>query len=168
MSLLTSLLVGAANELIYVVPLTLIVGWLLGYQVETFQVFTTVIVAIAVSYGFSLFYAHPAPYQIQQTIVSDTPVNSFPSQHTTVLFAFALAALWQKHYTVGAAFMVLAVIVGGARVTVGYHWPIDIIGAPAATFVAIAFVAAIETYVEQLAKRGIEVEYRVRSAVGLV
>ncbi|GAA0216401.1 phosphatase PAP2 family protein [Halobaculum roseum] len=165
MSLVTSLLVGAANELIYVVPLSLIVGWLLGYRVDAFQVFTTVVVAIAVSYGFGLFFAHPAPYQVQQTIVSDTPVNSFPSQHTTVLFAFALAALWQKHYAVGTAFVALAVIVGAARVAVGYHWPIDIIGALAATIVAIAFVATIEASVEQLAENVIEVEYRVRSAV---
>jgi undecaprenyl-diphosphatase len=98
--------------------------------------------------------------------VSNTPVDSFPSQHTTVLFAFALAALWQ-HYTVGTAFMVLTVIVGAARMAAGYHWLIDIIGALAASIVAIVFVATIEAYVEQLAENVIEVEYRIRSAVSI-
>lgn len=52
---------------------------------------------------------------------------AFPSGHTTDLMAIS-AALWRDHRRASAFVAVAVLLVGMARVVVGVHWPIDILG----------------------------------------
>lgn len=54
--------------------------------------------------------------------------DSFPSDHGTVIFTFALAFLcWHRLWS-GAILMVLAVVIAWSRVYLGVHWPLDMLG----------------------------------------
>ncbi|WP_369072325.1 phosphatase PAP2 family protein, partial [Escherichia coli] len=53
---------------------------------------------------------------------------SFPSDHGTVIFTFALAFLcWHRLWS-GSLLMVLAVVIAWSRVYLGVHWPLDMLG----------------------------------------
>jgi undecaprenyl-diphosphatase len=52
---------------------------------------------------------------------------AFPSGHATFFSAIALSIFF-LHKKVGYVFMVLALIIGLARITAGVHFPIDILG----------------------------------------
>jgi len=51
--------------------------------------------------------------------------GSFPSEHTTIAFAIAMA-VFLTYQRFGGFLLVLAVIVGLARIYVGIHYPIDV------------------------------------------
>ncbi len=54
--------------------------------------------------------------------------DSFPSDHGTVIFTFALAFLcWHRLWS-GSLLMVLAVVIAWSRVYLGVHWPLDMLG----------------------------------------
>lgn len=53
--------------------------------------------------------------------------DSFPSGHTTFLVAFAVM-FWFYNRRLGILCLILATVVGLARVVSGVHWPLDIIG----------------------------------------
>ncbi|HET7322719.1 MAG TPA: hypothetical protein VFJ06_00115, partial [Halococcus sp.] len=82
-----ALLVVLAEYLVVLIPLVLVGLWLTGSRETAFFAFVTVVVSIAVSYSMGVLYSHPAPYMVSQTLVTGPPENSFPSQHTTVMFA---------------------------------------------------------------------------------
>jgi len=75
------------------------------------------------------FYYRPRPpivLSIQPLIpVPGSP--AFPSGHATVFFALAMALFFISRRW-GIWFFVSAVIIGVARVFVGVHWPLDIVG----------------------------------------
>ncbi len=52
---------------------------------------------------------------------------SFPSEHATFFMALAFSIFF-LHKKAGYVFMFLALIIGLARITVGVHFPIDILG----------------------------------------
>ncbi len=55
---------------------------------------------------------------------------SFPSGHMTFYFALAMV-VWYTNRKWGQWFLVLTAIMGIARIYVGVHWPLDILGGAA-------------------------------------
>lgn len=53
--------------------------------------------------------------------------DAFPSGHTSLFVALAVG-IWYRFKTVGIILFISALIIGTARVVVGIHWPLDIIG----------------------------------------
>lgn len=76
------------------------------------------------------FYPHPRPFLVLSDItqlVSHETTSSFPSGHASFYFALAMGVyLYNKK--VGWFYLVAALIMGFARVFVGVHWPLDILG----------------------------------------
>jgi undecaprenyl-diphosphatase len=70
------------------------------------------------------FLAHPAHAHL---LISQSHDPSFPSDHATGAFALAFG-IWIYDRTIGAFILVLAAIVGFARVYVGTHYPGDVLG----------------------------------------
>ncbi|MEI6479231.1 MAG: phosphatase PAP2 family protein [bacterium] len=96
-------------------------------------VLLTLTFSLLISYGFfsaiiHYFYNKPRPF----TALGFTPpfpetTSAFPSNHATVFFTIAYVMfLINKKY--GYWFLSLALLNGLARVIVGVHWPIDILG----------------------------------------
>lgn len=77
-----------------------------------------------------IFYQNPRPFEVVPEInklVEHSFGGSFPSGHTSFMFGLAVAVSLY-HRRAGIAFLLLALLVGIARVAVGVHWPLDIIG----------------------------------------
>ncbi len=75
------------------------------------------------------FYYRPRPSILLtiQPLIAVPASSAFPSSHATVFFAIAMALFFISRRW-GAWFLVSALIMGVARVFVGVHWPIDILG----------------------------------------
>lgn len=78
----------------------------------------------------------------------------FPSDHATGAFAIAVALLL-RHRLLGAAALVVAVLIAVARVAVGAHYPTDVVaGAALGAAVALAlFALPLRRWLDALADR---------------
>lgn len=70
------------------------------------------------------FAEHPSQSHL---LVGHSTDPSFPSDHATGAFAIAIA-IWLYDRTIGTVFLVLAALIGFARVYVGVHYPGDVLG----------------------------------------
>ena len=140
---LDSLMVLLAEYLVVAVPLYLIYLWFQDAE-KSLELFGATLTGIAASYTLSLIYSHPSPFMLYDTIASGTAENGFPSQHATVLFSMALAARYRKLKTAGLAFTILALITGFARIYIGEHFLIDILGSLIAASVGLAVLVVLD------------------------
>ncbi len=83
------------------------------------------------------FINDPRPFVVGHftPLIPHAADNGFPSDHTAISSLFALA-VWRYSKRWSAILLVLAVLVGAARVAAGVHHPADIVGAVLITFVA--------------------------------
>ena len=101
--------------------------------------------AIIARFGFVTFirwfYYHPRPFMVLQDInqlVDHETTSSFPSGHTSFYFALA-TGLYIYNKKAGRTYLILAGLMGFARIFVGVHWPLDIVaGAVLGIVVAMA------------------------------
>lgn len=80
--------------------------------------------------GVGLFYFDPRPFVVEHftPLIPHVPDNGFPSDHALLTSAVATAALFFD-WPMGLILWLLALLVGAARVYVGLHHPIDVLGA---------------------------------------
>ena len=78
---------------------------------------------------FRFFYHRPRPFEEIGFIplISSSQSSSFPSNHATILFTLSLLVFYLNR-KVGLWFFILSSLNGLARVIVGVHWPLDILG----------------------------------------
>lgn len=76
-----------------------------------------------------IFFYQPRPFVTLpiETLISHSSSASFPSLHTSIAFTIAFAFLFTKSKW-SSIFLVLATWVGFARIFVGVHYPLDILG----------------------------------------
>lgn len=88
------------------------------------------------------FLPRPRPFEIMEInpLFSENLQNAFPSGHASFLFALG-TTLWFFNRRWGTYYIVLAFIVGAARVFAGVHWPVDILGGA-----AIGIISALLIY----------------------
>jgi len=186
---LNEIMIFAAEKLIYLIPVALLYLWLTveegqsnsGFRIpfvpswltaengksKSVFIFVTIVASLAVSFVLGQFYAHPAPYMVgYDTLLTDAPEYSFPSTHTTVVFAF----VWPLFYLLdrwryGLVALVLAALVGISRVYVGVHYPIDIVGAIGASLLGFVLVYAVRSPVMAFASQCIRIERYVAQKV---
>jgi undecaprenyl-diphosphatase len=86
------------------------------------------------------FYHHPRPFIFYSfsPLISESGW-SFPSGHAAWFFALALT-IWFANRTWGWWFFALAILMGIARVYVGVHWPMDIVGGAAVGLLSAWFI----------------------------
>ncbi|QCR35805.1 undecaprenyl-diphosphate phosphatase [Nissabacter sp. SGAir0207] len=126
-----------ARDLIAIVPLLIAGLWLWGrHESITHQrelackTFIAVCFAMAATTSVSLLYPHARPFVegVGYNFLPHAPDDSFPSNHGTVIFTFALAFLsWHRPWS-GAVLMVVACAIAWSRVYLGVHWPLDMVG----------------------------------------
>ena len=83
-----------------------------------------------VSWTMGHLFPHDRPFveNIGYNFLHHAADDSFPSDHGTVIFTFALAFLcWHRLWS-GSLLMVLAVVIAWSRVYLGVHWPLDMLG----------------------------------------
>lgn len=119
-------------------------------QIAKRFLFITIIAGILIA-GFKQFFADPRPAGVlAQTdfhIIGDVLKQySFPSGHTTT--AFAMAGFIMLTFTslpLRIAVLILAILAGVSRISVGAHWPEDVL-AGAALGLLIAYAGSVLSF----------------------
>ena len=93
---------------------------------------------ITESIGF--FYRTARPFAVLgfSSLISESG-PSFPSGHMAWFFALALV-VWFVNRKWGVWYFALTIVMGVARIYVGVHWPIDIVGGAAVGLVSGWFI----------------------------
>jgi undecaprenyl-diphosphatase len=101
--------------------------------------------AIIVSRGLvtefiRLFYHHERPFSFYNFVPLIAESGwSFPSGHAAWFFAMAMT-IWYFNRKWGVWFFIFALVNGLARIYVGVHWPLDIVGGAVVGVVSAIFV----------------------------
>jgi undecaprenyl-diphosphatase len=85
---------------------------------------------LALAHGITMVWDRPRPYEAHSGVhlfVSASGDPSFPSDHATAAFAIAVSLLLRSR-RVGLLALGMAVVLGLARVAVGAHYPLDVLG----------------------------------------
>lgn len=105
-------------------------GWRMQFQRILFIVLALILSRGLLTEIIRYFYTLPRPFQVLEItplIVHDiTP--TFPSGHAALYFGLALAVFYFINRSWGWGLIIGALLMGLARVFVGIHWPLDILG----------------------------------------
>lgn len=132
-----SLATFIAKDLILIVPLLAAAMWLWGERRQVHaqrhlvvKVALAIAVSLTISWTMGQLYPHERPFaaNIGYNFLHHAADNSFPSDHGTVIFTFALAfLLWHRVWS-GLALMAVGIAIAWSRVYLGVHWPMDMLG----------------------------------------
>lgn len=148
------LAIFAAKYLICAIPLWLIVCWIgrPSTRGALLSAVMAVVLALCINKVIGIVWFHPRPFMIPvgHTYLSHAADSSFPSDHTTIIWAVGLSFLLSRGLRIsGCVLLALALCVGWARVFVGVHFPMDILGGIAVGSLAVAIVKPADTWINQ-------------------
>ncbi len=121
-----------AKDLILIVPLLVVTLWLWGpaQRQMVFKLMLALMISLTVSWAIGHLYPHDRPFVagVGYNFLHHAADDSFPSDHGTVSFTFALAFLFWHRLWSGALLMAIAAAIAWSRVYLGVHWPLDMVG----------------------------------------
>ena len=126
-----------AEELIWLIPIAVLLGWLAGAEKTRkfmLQATAAAIVGMLLNQLIGLLWQHPRPFMmgLGHTFVPHVADSSFPSDHLTLLWTVAFSfMLHQRLRVAGLMLALLGIPVAWARIYVGVHFPLDMLGAAA-------------------------------------
>lgn len=141
-----------AEYLVVLVPLVLVYLWFQGREGkhDSILTFGGTVTGVVAAYALGLLYSHQNPSATYETLVAFKPENAFPSQHTAAVFSAAWPLIMRERKNLGYLMVAAAVLTGFARVYVGEHWPVDVLGAVVASATGVAVVYFGEDYADLL------------------
>jgi undecaprenyl-diphosphatase len=143
--LLDDLMIFAAKDLIFLAFVVFVVAAARAYRRRGLPVLIGSGVTLVLAFGFGLgaaaLHTEKRPFQSHHVhlLIKHAPGQSFPSDHATAAFALALAALVFLSRPLGAVLLVVALLIGFARVYCGVHYPGDILGSLLVSLLALPF-----------------------------
>ena len=121
-----------AKDLIIIVPLLVVALWLWGPNQRqlVFKVMLSLALSLSISWVIGHLFPHDRPFVdgVGYNFLHHAADDSFPSDHGTVIFTFALAFLFWHRVWSGALLLVIASAIAWSRVYLGVHWPLDMLG----------------------------------------
>lgn len=162
----------AANQLVFVVVLLAACLWLFGppeRRGPLLAVGGATAVALGVNLLLGLLWFEPRPFMngVGHTLLAHAPDNSFPSDHATFLWSVGLGLIVTGAApTAGWIVCAIGVIVAWARIYLGVHFPIDMVGSLLVGAAAAALARLATPPVEHGVRPGIERIYE--AALGLL
>jgi len=135
-----------ADYVIYLVPLLLLGLWLWGNEGQrslAIRAFAVAMFGLGLNQLIGLVYEHPRPFMIGlgHAFLAHAPDSSFPSDHATVLIGIALTLLLGGARWWGGLTLLAGVSVAWARVFLGVHFPMDMLGAVLVACAAYVLIA---------------------------
>ncbi|MBC7488995.1 MAG: phosphatase PAP2 family protein [Glaciimonas sp.] len=124
-----------ANQLIWLVPMAVLVGWLSGAEKTRkfmLQATAAAILGMLLNQLIGLVWQHPRPFVmgLGHNFVPHAADSSFPSDHLTLLLAVAFSfLLHQRLRVIGLMLTLMGLPVAWSRIYVGLHFPLDMLGA---------------------------------------
>ena len=124
-----------ADDLIYMIPLAMAIMWTRGHSAErnpALEACAIALVALGLNQLIALVWFHPRPAQlgVGHTFIEHAQDSSFPSDHVTVLLAVGLSMVCHDARSVlGWLALVGVISVAWARIFLGVHFPLDMLGA---------------------------------------
>ncbi|GAB4387321.1 undecaprenyl-diphosphatase [Albidovulum sp.] len=142
----------AAEWLIWLVAIGLVLGYLRsgrGGRVTVIRAGLATVLALAANVTIAALWYHPRPFElgIGHQLLPHAAETSFPSDHATVLFsiAFGLMAFGVRRLWWGLA-LGSALAVAWARVWLGVHWPLDMVGSAVVAAVAVLLLRGLASH----------------------
>ena len=132
-----------AEYAIWAVPALIGVGWLRGSEDNRKAMLVATasgLLRLLFNQLIGLVWMHPRPFMIGlgHTLIPHTADSSFPSDHLTLWWAVAFSLLMQREQRRTAIVMAfLGLPMAWARIYLGVHFPIDMLGA-----IAVAVLSA--------------------------
>lgn len=161
------LLIGTllANTLVYLFPLYLVLSWLrtdAAGREALLQGILSAIIAMVLSWAIARLWFHPRPFVvgIGHQYMPHKPTASFPSNHLS--FIWGICAGLYLHPARRRAALILGLIglpVAWARIYMGVHFPLDMVGALATGIVAAALSAPLRHHLVPRLRKMIEPVY---------
>ena len=109
-----------AKDLILIVPLLVVTLWLWGpaQRQMVFKLMLALTISLTVSWAIGHLYPHDRPFVagVGYNFLHHAADDSFPSDHGTVSFTFALAFLFWHRLWSGALLMAIAAAIAWSRV----------------------------------------------------
>lgn len=139
-----SLAAVAADYFIYAIPLVLLALWLWGGALErgvALKAVAVAFVALGINQLLAIVWPHPRPFMmgLGHTFIAHASDSSFPSDHATVFAAIGFTFLFAGcRKAIGWGILLLGVWVSWARIYLGVHFPLDMLGA-AVVAIAVYF-----------------------------
>ncbi|KMW71439.1 UDP pyrophosphate phosphatase [Photorhabdus luminescens subsp. luminescens] len=141
-----------AKYLVLIFPLTLVSFWFWGsertlpyHRVIVSKTTIAFCFAMLTSFGIGLLCPHDRPFAegFGYNFLPHAPTTSFPSHHGTTVFTFALSFLFWYRIWPGLCMMAIALVIAWARVYLGVHWPMDMVGAFIVSLMGCTFAQII-------------------------
>lgn len=158
-SLLDALAIFMAEAMPFILVAVMVILWFFATTEKkriSFFAGYSVLLAMLLSYIIGTLYFHPRPFvaNLGTQLVEHAPDASFPSDHTTFIFAISFVYLFSKSTRgLGIWLCSLSLLAGLARVFVGVHYPFDIVGAALVGVVSsllVIYVASKVSYLEKI------------------
>lgn len=124
-----------AEYAIWLVPAVLIAGWLRGNErtrLIMLEAAASGLAGLLINQVIALFWQHERPFMLGlgHTYLAHRADSSFPSDHLTLLWAVSFSFLMHRRPRLaGLALTLLGLPVAWARIYLGVHFPLDMVGA---------------------------------------
>lgn len=140
--------VGAADYLIDLIPFLLLGLWLWGdhlHRAAAIKACAVAMLGVAANQAIGAAWPHPRPFVIGlgHAWMPHAADASFPSDHMTVFAGVGLTLLFDGAAGWAAVTLLAGLCVGWARVFLGVHFPLDMVGAIGVAAVAYAVVTPL-------------------------
>jgi undecaprenyl-diphosphatase len=124
-----------AEILIWLVPITLVVGWFKGGEANRRALLVAALsgaagLLLAQLLGWLWPHARPFAMGLGTNHLAHGVDSSFPSDHLTLIWSVAFSLLTHPRLRlIGVALAMLGLPVAWARIYLGVHFPLDMVGA---------------------------------------
>jgi undecaprenyl-diphosphatase len=145
---LVAIAIGIAVGLVYLIPMLLAALWLWGgrdlRRLATKACLVTLL-ALGVNQVIGLAWMHPRPFMLGlgHGWLDHAAESSFPSDHATVFAGVGLTLLFGGATWLAGIVLIVGVMVAWARVFLGVHFPLDMVGAVAVAWAAYGIISPL-------------------------
>lgn len=134
-TLLLAIATFFAEYAIWALPVIIGFGWLRGNEHTRkilLEATASGLAGLLINQIIGLVWQHPRPFMIDlgHTLIPHAADSSFPSDHLTLLWAVAFSFLMHRSPRLaGMTLALLGLPVAWARIYLGVHFPLDMVGA---------------------------------------
>lgn len=156
-----------ADDLIYLIPLALVALWCWSDEKQRNLALKACLVAF-VALGFNQLivwgWPHPRPFMVGlgHTFIPHAADSSFPSDHATIFSAVGLTLVFgYARSLTGWTILLLGGLVAWARIFLGVHFPLDMLGAVMIVCIVWMGISMVWPLIGTAVTRQVERLYRV-------